>query len=369
MKIQWQELAKKGKLEGDLRDELDKFRHDLINKILTNNNCNLINENNVLSENAKELINPKLDDIFLKYNVFSEKEIKLKKKQFYFNLERDLNLILNKEALCSIKFDGYTIYRFFNAISLLLPEVEINVQKDRLYILTIDPLRICLIEIILRNDSYQFFREGKISFNLLDLQNVLKCKNNDNSITELIFGLHKLYIKINSKKFNSIIERELNCIDFHQSEDLNIKPLRNIDYTCQFEISKEKLKYLLENFGIYSDIIELQISPKKIQFIESGELGNNTISWDKNSISKLDIIFNKDQISSNISKYKKANSNKKIKTQFSLSFFNIIYKMASLLDKSDKIFFFLREKFPMVSKIRFPKLEKTLINLYISPRK
>jgi len=53
---------------------------------------------------------------------------------------------------------------------------------------------------------------------------------------------------------------------------------------------------------------------------------------------------------------------------YSLDFFNMTYKMANLLDKSELITLSMKEKHPLKSEIIFPKLGDTILKLYISPR-
>ena len=55
-------------------------------------------------------------------------------------------------------------------------------------------------------------------------------------------------------------------------------------------MSKEKLEYLINNFGLYSEIIKIRCYKDKVSFIELGESGNNEISWNSNSIPN--IFFN-----------------------------------------------------------------------------
>lgn len=356
----WQKLAKKGKIEGDIKVRLEELKINSINKFISGE---FILEGKIqITSEAKDLINTELNEIFLDYFIFTENEIKEKIRQFYLNLEKDLDLLIIKKACCSIEFDGYTIFHFFKALTSLLDEIEIEIKKDKLYILTMDPLRISTIEIIITNKSFKFYNVGKLGFNLNDLQNVLKCKSADNSIINLVFGKEKLFITIKSKKYKSQIDRGLKCIDYHQSGKINVDQLHNIEYNCRFDLSKEKLGYLIDNFGIYSDIINIKCYNNRISFIESGDSGFNEISWDNNSLSN--IIFK--SISNN---YKLEENNQDYCSGiYSLDFFNMNYKMGTLLNNSDMISFSIREKFPLKSEIKYNMLGISFIRFYISPR-
>ena len=347
----WNSLAERGKLECLIKKKIEKLRDEIINILKAENNGNLIKPKQKVAE-IKISIESQLDSIFSEYNIYTKSDIETKKQEFCQNIEKSFDLLLNKKALCSIEFDGYNLYMFFKALSTILPEIEIQIQNNHLYILTMDPLRIAILEISLSHKNYEFYEPGKISFNLNDLQNVLKCKNSDNSKVSLIFGAERLYITITSKKYKSQIKRKLNSIDYLQSGGINISSLNEIEYSCNFYITKGKLVYLIENFGIYSEIIEIKCRQEKICFSETGDSGSNEIQWLKSSISN--IVFKGEK--------------REVSGFFSLDFFKMISKMASLLDKSEIISFSLSEVKPLRAKINYQAIDNTTIKFFIAPR-
>ncbi len=362
----WENLSDKGKLEGQLKEELGTWKKNLINRLVESGESPFLQKPNQLSNEFKNSIETQLDEIFLGFSFLTIDEKGHKRQRFFIELCYELDLLINRKACCSIEFEGYAIYTFFKALSSLLDEVEIKIYQDKLYILTMDPLRIVIFEIILVNTTFKFYKESMIGFNLNDLQKALKCKSSDESKINLIFGKDKLYISIKSKKFHSHIERELNCINFHESGKLDIEELHTIKYPCCFKLSKEKLEYLLDNFGLYSEIIKIRCYKDKISFIELGESGNNEISWNSNSISN--VFFNPHLLKEEENRSEELNNRKYYEGIYSLDFFNMTYKMANLLDKSELITLSMKEKHPLKSEMIFPKLGDTILKLYISPR-
>ena len=362
----WENLANKGELEGQLKEEFGKLKKNLINRVVESRESPFLQKSNQLSNEFKNSVETQLDEIFLGFSFLAKDEKGHKRQRFFIELCYELDLIINRKACCSIEFEGYAIYSFFKALSSLLDEVEIKVYQDKLYILTMDPLRIVIFEVIIVNKTFKFYKEGMLGFNLNDLQKALKCKSSDESKINLIFGKDKLYISIKSKKFHSHIERELNCINFHESGKLGIDELHTIKYPCCFKLSKEKLEYLLDNFGLYSEIIKIRCFKDKVSFIELGESGNNEISWNSNSIPN--IFFNPLFLKEEENKSEELNSLKYYEGVYSLDFFNMTYKMANLLDKSELITLSMKEKYPLKSEMIFPKLGDTILKLYISPR-
>jgi len=354
-------LAEKGKIEEEIKKRLKMLNTSLVAKFQNELTPDLLKTKQSSNE-IRLAVENQLDDIFSVYDIYTIKEKKIKKQVFCQNIENILDLLINKKICCSIDFNGHYIFKFFKALSAILDEVEFQIRENLIYILTMDPLRIAIIEIVLSNDSMVFYQNGKISFNLTELQKALKCKSSDESKTALMFGKEKFFIAINSNKFKSQIKRELNAIDFHQSGNIDINKLIEFRYPCKFSLSKEKLEYLIENFGLYSEILEIYCFKDKISFLESGESGKNEITWGRNHIP---------YISFNLNKNKEENDENQVfvKEMFSFDFFKMIYKMASILNKNDVISFSIREDYPLKAVINYPKLEKTKVNFYISPRK
>jgi len=356
----WTKLAEKGKIEEEIKVILKRLKNSLIERLQTEIGSNFL-ETKFLSSETRLSIENELDKVFSSYNIYTEREKRIKKENFCQDIENILDLLINKKTYCLIKFDGYSIFAFFKALSSLLNEVELQIQERQIFILTMDPLRIAIIEIILSNDSFAFYQNGKISFNLADLQKALKCKSSDKSEMTLMFGKEKLYITINSKKFKSQIERELNSIDFHQSDRIDINQLEEFEYTYEFILSKEKLDYLIDNFGIYSEIIEINCSKEKISFTESCEFSKNEITWETSLISDRNF---------NLIENEKENDGKlaTVKGIFSFNFFRMLYKMTTILSKKDVIIFSICERFPLKAEICYPQLGNSILKFYISPR-
>ena len=351
----WDFLAKKGELENQLKEKLSSLKKEVLQKILEDNNSRNLESAKLIFNKFQDLIQNQLDETISNYSFYTDNEKNYKKQQFNKDLLQDINLLVEKKALCSIKFDGYSIYNFFKSLSLLLPEIEFIICEDKIYIIAMDPLRIVTFEITISNYYFKFYNKGKIGCNLNDLQKALKCKASDETTTNMIFGKDKLYLTIKSKKFKSQIERELSCIDFHQSGIIDIEKLHKITYPCHLELSKERISYLLENFGLYSEIIKIQCDSNRISFRETSPSGNNEISW--NNDSSLKIEFKPDELNMN-----------GLDGAYSLEFFTINNKMASLLEKSEGVLFFLKSDYPLKSEIKFSKLGDVWIKFYISPR-
>ena len=271
---------------------------------------------------------------------------------------------MNKKAFCYIKFNGYQFYKFFKALSSIIYEVELNISENGLYILTMDPLRIAILEVQIYNDSFKFFKSGKIGINLDDFKKSLKCKDSDNCETEIIFGEKQIYLSIDSKKYNSSIKRTLNNIGYSESSDIDINFLKKSNFPCFFKIRINKLNYLIENFGLYSEIITIKCFKDNITFSEHNNKKKNKIIWKKGMIQEYLIKFDE------MNPINKEDRNHEyfMKGDYSLDFFKVNNKMAKILGENSFIEFYLKNNFPLKSKLKFENLGNTSINFFISPR-
>jgi hypothetical protein len=150
----WENLAIKGRLEGQLKEELGALKKNLFNRVIESGESPFLQKSNQFYNEFKNSVETQLDEIFLGFSFLTKDEKVHKRQRFFIELCYELDLIINRKACCSIEFEGYAIYGFFKALSSLLDEIEIKVYQDKLYILTMDPLRIIIFEIVILNKTF-----------------------------------------------------------------------------------------------------------------------------------------------------------------------------------------------------------------------
>ena len=172
-----------------------------------------------------------------------------------------------QKALCEITFSAYPLLKLIEAFSGLIDEAKFRVTGKHIVVNIITPSNICLLQLKLNNESYKFYQEGVIGLNLDDFKKVCYCQAGDKSIATLTFGKEHLFLSIDSKKYNSRIERTLDAIGL-TIEEPPLDTLLSIEYPVKFSLEQSKFDYMLKNTGIYSEIVKISVDKEKIIFQE-----------------------------------------------------------------------------------------------------
>jgi hypothetical protein len=299
-------------------------------------------------------------------------------KKFRESIKEDLILLHLKEAYGSITFDMYSFYQFVSAYKQINEESEFKIKEDGIQIKQMDPSRVVLMTISLKNDSYRFFKKGTIGINLDDLETTLKCNKADNQEVTLIFGETYLFLEIYSETYKTTINRTLAALDL-EFDEIPMEALQNTRYPGQFGLTKTQLNYILRNCGIYSDVVSILLSPDKVKFMESGQIGEQDINFEEKDLKTcgidLDLIKktldDKDEEDDGnyiTEKYQEILTSKTVSGTYSLAFFKIIGKIASILSDLDEIIVELLTDSPLRALMDLKELGTSNIEFYLSPR-
>ena len=347
----WDKFEQQGKIDAELQHEF--------NQLLTFYTENLpddifVENSDQFTEEFMQELEKKYSKILVKFPQFPKKQATHWKSKTSLQLREQLDLLINKKALCTIEFDSYSIHKFFEALKNVMEEVVFEIKQENILITLTDDNMITLVETKIKNRSYTFYREGSLALNIEDLDNLLKANDKDNAHTTLVFGEDKLFITITSKKFKTSLQRTLEHLDLDK-RDITALNLHEIAYPCKFEITKELLEYVIANSGKYSDIIGVKCTPEQLTFSEIGQIGEGSIPFKKKAIKSIEFLDDSVEI-------------KQEKEYFGLEYFKTIKKLASILANNDPIQFFLKNDHPLKSIIEFKRLEDTNITFYFAPR-
>ena len=367
-KYNWGELAEKGNNYDEIRKALIVLETHCIG--LTK--AEIYSENNTFKKEFKQDLDTKLDQIF-EESPLPETDNSSMRKDFLKNLKTTLELIVIKKAYAQITFSQFHLHKFLDALNSFVDEIQIQLNEEGMIIVTTDPSRIGLMEIIFGNKSYQFYKTGKIGINLENFQKKIKC-NNDNSEVQLIFSEQLLEMNITTPKRKRVIKRTLFPIDF-EPQGNSIGSLHNLVPPYSFEMTKNDYEDLIKNMGFYSEIVNIDINLQRVIFSESGDEGNSEIEYEKKDL--VNLKFNEKELLSEIEreqdKIKKQTLTKKLKEKdctgsYSLSFLKVVKNFCSVLDLQDKIAFSIKTDTPLRVNMSFKKLNKTLLTFYLAPR-
>ncbi len=367
-KYNWGELAEKGNSYDEIRKALTVLETHCIG--LTK--AEIYSENNTFKKEFKQDLDNRLDQIF-EESPLPETDNNSMKKDFLKNLKTTLELIVIKKAYAQITFSQFHLYKFLEALNSFVDEIQIQLNEEGVIIVTTDPSRIGLMEIIFGSKTYQCYRTGKVGINLEDFKNKLKCTSN-NSEVQLIFSEELLEMNLTTPKRKRVIKRTLFTIDF-EPEGNSIGSLHNLVFPYTFEMTKDDYEDLIKNLGYYSEIVEINVNLQGTIFKESSNQGNSEIEYEKKDL--VDLNFNEKELLLEIEreqdKIKKLTLTNKLEEKdcegsYSLSFLKVVKNFCSILELKEKIAFSIKTDTPLKVNMSFKKLNKTTLTFYLAPR-
>ena len=367
-KYNWDELAEKGNNYEHIRIALNSLETHCVGL----SKAEIYNDNSNFKDEFKQDLETRLDQIFEESSL-PESDNSLMRKDFLKNLKATLELIVIKKAYAQITFSQFYLHKFFDALDSFVDEIEIDITKEAVKIITSDPSRIGLMEIIFGSKSYQFFRAGKVGINVKNLKNKLKSQN-DNSEVVLVFTETLLEIIITSPKRKRTIKRTLNAIEF-EKQDIPMDTLNNLVHPYTFEMTKDDFGDLMNNSGYYSEIIDIDVNQQRVIFKESGGEGSSEIGYKKKNL--VSLTFNEKELLKEIEETQDQNRLPKLKQTFAekvslgsyaLSFLKVVKSFSAILDLTDKITISILSDTPLKVHTTFKKLNKTSLMFYLAPR-
>jgi proliferating cell nuclear antigen len=171
-------------------------------------------------------------------------------------------------------------------------DTNIYFYKDKFYIQFLDSNHICLCEIVLSKQWFDFYNSKQddiIGLNTEILQKVIKCKQDNDHIE---FNYHnnddKLHISFHNMNEKNVIEKsfEVPLIDLN-SELLNI-PTDNESQT-DIKISSNLFFHLINELALFSDTLTIDINENEINMISDGDSGKYNINVDIDKIEEFSI--------------------------------------------------------------------------------
>lgn len=368
-KFNWDKLAEK----GDSYDEIRIGFNALEFHCCELQKEEIYNENNAFKEEFKQDLENKLAQIF-ESSPLTKKERNSMKKKFINDLEKILDLVVLKKAFAQITFSQFHLFKLFEALDSFVNEIEIEVLKGIIKINTSDPSRIGLIEFIFDNDSFQFFRAGKMGINVKDFKDLLKCNATDGSKVSLLFTEKELVMNISSKKRKRTIERTLSSLNLELHE-MSMETLNKIKHPFEFEMTKDDFVDLMGNSGRYSEILEIKTTPKEVIFSESSNKGTSIIGYEEKDLVSLRFTAENLLLESKreddrelVIRDTKIFEEKQCTGSYSLTFLSLIKSFSLILDAQDRITFSLKDDHPLKTQIKFKKLKNAKLTYYLAPR-
>ncbi|TFF97445.1 MAG: proliferating cell nuclear antigen (pcna), partial [Promethearchaeota archaeon] len=177
-----------------------------------------------------------------------------------------------------IKLENSRILKgIITTLSSIIDETEFEVTPDQFAITAMDPSRICLLKLTIKNedfDEYECDEETKVGINLDDLNKILSRSSTDDSI-EIDYAEADNKIKIVMHREGMSRKRtfSLALLDI-EMEEIPMDNLLQIEYPTTWVIDPEFLVEAIKDAEIYSEILKIKAEEEKgLEFSSSGQIG------------------------------------------------------------------------------------------------
>jgi hypothetical protein len=264
--------------------------------------------------------------------------------------EEETNKDVIKQVI-TLNFDCYEFFKFIETLEKYVDELEFVFENRELTICFMDASRIMLSKCrkYLNRLVYGSETLNRMVFgvNTKDLVNLLRCRKTDLKEIELTFDNTKDFIQLikTSNKYNSVITRTYNTIEFNQQE-IPMENLEKIDYTSKARFNTKFLNDFFYESSIFSEIVLIDINENVgISFSEEGCIGTSNYLIDANNCSEI-IGFEKGS--------------------YAYSFLTPIKPLLPILTNSD-ITLHIKTDHPIKLELRMDSLDFDMI-VYLAPR-
>ncbi|CAG5111607.1 Oidioi.mRNA.OKI2018_I69.chr2.g5896.t1.cds [Oikopleura dioica] len=166
-----------------------------------------------------------------------------------------------------------TLKRIVDAVLVLVPHVYVEISLSGISVQTMDSAQICLIQVVLRSDSFVGFRIDNpmtLGVNFDYLSKILKCAKASEVVSLACPGIDgKLSITLKDEATTACTEFECPLI-YIDSEQIAIE---NQEFTCSISMPAQEFHRICNDFQNIGEIMTIKISPSKVELRAKGMYG------------------------------------------------------------------------------------------------
>lgn len=230
-----------------------------------------------------------------------------------------------------------------NAISELVNDVKLSVDKDKIELIAIDPSNVAMIIFKLLSSAfvdYQVNGKVNIGVSLDSIKQVLKrAKPSDTVIIQLDEEKRKLKLQLRGETIRTF---SVSLLDIEHKEQ-NVPDLK---FKTRIEMNSTIFDEAIQDMDIISDSISLIVEPKKFIISSEGNIseGNIEIAEDVGAVISL-------------------NGNESFKARYSIEYLKKIVKGGRL---SDKVILQFDKDYPL--RVDYLLKDKLQLSTILAPR-
>lgn len=261
-----------------------------------------------------------------------------------------------KNEVFNIEFDyedtgSYYFYNFIDSLTKLVNEGEIILENNEMIIEFMDPSRISLARMVKDIDYFEEIRKFGLNFD--DLAKIVKTrKTKSQKNLRLRFfnsGVYKIIAEKYSPNDSTVVSKSLSLLDIDM-ERIPMDNLLEIEYPTKFVLTNKQLEDLFYEVGIYSEILNIEVNKRKVEFSESGQIGKMEYPFERSQLNDFESHDTEPQ-----------------RGAYSLSFLKCLKPLLSIIDKDAWITFHLKSDHPLFVSIDIPEVGFKL-EYFLAPR-
>ena len=248
--------------------------------------------------------------------------------------------------------EGGMLKKITESIKDLVTEANFDCSTTGISVQAMDSSHVSLVALLLRTDGFDHYRCDRnvsLGINLGSMGKVLKCCNNDDTITlKSEDQADTMSFVFENTSQDRISDFELKLMDI-DSEHLGIP---DTEYTAQVQMPSQEFQRICRDLAILGDTVTIAVSKEGVKFSVSGETGSGNMTVRQNN--SVD-TKEEDQV--------KIEMDEPVTLNFALRYLNFFTKATAL---SGQVSLSLSKDVPLVVEYRMENLGH--VRYYLAPK-
>jgi len=174
--------------------------------------------------------------------------------------------------------EGATLKKIFDAIKDLVTETSWDCNANGMALQAMDTSHVSLVAVQLKSEGFEYFRCDRginLGMNLNNLTKILKCANNDDSITiKSPDESDKITLVFETKKQDEISEYQLKLMNL----DCEYLGIPDTSYSVLIKMPSSKFQRICRDLAQIGDSIQISCTKEGVRFQASGDLGSGKVT-------------------------------------------------------------------------------------------
>ena len=248
--------------------------------------------------------------------------------------------------------EGGMLKKITESIKDLVTEANFDCSTTGISVQAMDSSHVSLVALLLRTDGFDHYRCDRnvsLGINLGSMGKVLKCCNNDDTITlKSEDQADTMSFVFENTSQDRISDFELKLMDI-DSGHLGIP---DTEYTAQVQMPSQEFQRICRDLAILGDTVTIAVSKEGVKFSVSGETGSGNMTVRQNN--SVD-TKEEDQV--------KIEMDEPVTLNFALRYLNFFTKATAL---SGQVSLSLSKDVPLVVEYRMENLGH--VRYYLAPK-